>query len=348
MEPESYADTAATPVTDEIVTVLYRGMLGREPDRDGLAHWSALIEGGADMTTLYHAILASDEYRSRQQRLKDVAGIKRKTAAWAQANLHRPLRIVDVGAQKLEDEDDIYSGIAAYAIPHTLIGFEPLQHRIDEARSSAGMAGHTFLPYFIGDGGSHTFHINQPDATSSLLPFNQPLTDQLIDLSCLRTDRTEDVVTTTLDAALDDGTPVDFLKLDIQGCELKALQAAPQVLQRTSMIHCEVSFAEIYQGQPLFSELELFMRQSGFIFIDFSHLCRYAYHGKYSVYRDRLGWGDALFLKDTDNMPPHNLLVQALCMLFVYNKLSLAQSLAQRYDLLTGSSFATLLLTDQP
>lgn len=343
METDNRLNTCDNAQVEEIVNALYRGLLGRNADKVGLAYWSNLLVTGVGMATLFDAIRTSDEYQSRQKIVEETRTIRQKVAAWSQLNLEHPLLIVDVGAQKLDDEEDIYSGIVTDAVPHKIIGFEPLQHRMEEASIHQSAQNTTFLPFFIGDGGSYTFHINRPDATSSLLPFNTPLISGLVGLSDLHTEKTEKVETKTLDEALKDEKTIDFLKLDIQGFELKALQSAPQVMQRTNVIHCEVSFAEIYQGQAFFSELELFMRQAGFMFVDFSHLCRYAYHGDYTNHRDRLGWGDAIFLRDTQNVSPKDLLAQSLIALFVYDKLSLAQSLAQRYDLCTGASFASLL-----
>ena len=343
METDNRLNTCDNAQVEEIVNALYRGLLGRNADKVGLAYWSNLLVTGVGMATLFDAIRTSDEYQSRQKIVEETRTIRQKVAAWSQLNLEHPLLIVDVGAQKLDDEEDIYSGIVTDAIPHKIIGFEPLQHRMEEARSSQCADNTVFLPFFIGDGGSYTFHINRPDATSSLLPFNTPLLSELVDLSGLYTERTEKVATKTLDEALKDEKTIDFLKLDIQGFELKALQSSPQVVQRTNVIHCEISFAELYQGQSFFSELELFMRQSGFTFIDFSHLCRYAYHGDHTTHRDRLGWGDAVFLRDMQDISPRALLAQSLVSLFVYDKPSLAQSLAKRYDLCTGASFASLL-----
>lgn len=328
---------------EEMVSALYRGLLGREPDKAGLDCWAGQLESGAEMTAVFDAIRTGDEYRERQAAAQKAAGIREAAAALAREHLEKPLLIVDVGAQKLDDEADVYSTIGACGVPHRIIGFEPLEHRMEEARTRQGDDHISFLPYFIGDGGSYTFYVNQPDATSSLLPLNETVTAELINLSHLRTERTEEVTTKTLDQALADEATVDFLKLDIQGFELKTLQSAPQVLRRTNVVHCEVFFAELYRGQPYFSELEQFMRQSGFIFVDFSCLCRYAYHGDHADSLDQLGWGDAVFLRDTQEMSPADLLAQSLIALFVYGKYSLAQSLAKRCVLPGGASFASLL-----
>ena len=52
--------------------------------------------------------------------------------------------------------------------------------------------------------------------------------------------------------------------VDLQGAELKALTGASRVLPKVKLIHAEVSFRPVYIGQPLFWEVNRFMRTHGF------------------------------------------------------------------------------------
>lgn len=334
-------------MSTEIITALYKGLLGRMPDPAGIGYWLGRLDSGADFSELLKAIMATEEYRGIRESSLGEGKIRERAAGWAKENLFQPIVIVDVGAQELEDEKHIYSEVVNCALPHRIIGFEPLQHRIDEAVLRKGNSNLTLMPFFIGDGGRYKFNINRPDSTSSLLPFNTPLTSELRELSHLFTERTEETGTVRLDDVLASEQSVDFLKMDIQGFEFKALQSSPETLAKTNVIHCEVSFMEIYEGQALFSELEILMRNAGFTFIDFTHLCRYACHGEHESHRDRLGWGDALFIKDACHTDARGLLVQALLAIFVYGKCSLAESLAKKYDLLTGGSFSSIFRQQQ-
>jgi len=322
----------SSPVAQQLVHGLYRALLGRAADADGLLHWSAaLADGRADLAALTQALAGSDEYRRRAARQDAYADLPARFAALAApAFAAAPLRIVDVGAQILADEQHVYAPLAAHGLACHVVGFEPLEDKLGELRQQDSGATAQLYPDFIGDGEVHTFHINQPDSTSSLLPFNRALTAQLVDLSHLRTLRTESVATRTLDAVLTDGVAVDFLKLDIQGFELPALRHASAVLARTNVVHCEVSFAEIYAGQGLFSEIEQLLRGQGFDFIDFHATCHYPYHGADQVSRDRLGWGDAIFYKRAQLIGERDLLAQAAIALLLYNKPSLAAALAAR------------------
>lgn len=89
----------------------------------------------------------------------------------------------------------------------------------------------------------------------------------------------------------------------------------------------------------MFSEIEQTLRELGFYFLDFSSLCRYPYHCQSDeISGDRLEWGDAVFFKKLELLEsPQDILAQALVAYFVYDKNSMAQFLAERYDLATGS-----------
>ncbi|GGC07095.1 FkbM family methyltransferase [Pseudoduganella buxea] len=341
MSEHSASQALPDPHT-ELVRGLYRGFLGREPDAPGLAHWAAKLQAGTAGSALLEAILASDEYRAIVTGERDGERVRACVAA-AAAPLLGPLSIVDIGAQELEGEQHVYAPLQAAGVPCQVTGFEPQEDKIAASLAKHPDGSLRLFPTFIGDGGRHTFHINNDDATSSLLPLNEALTHELVDLSHLRVARTVDVATSRLDDVLTDGATVDFLKLDIQGFELAALQHAPHVLQRTNVIHCEVSFMPIYAGQALFSDIEALLRAAGFAFMDFSSLCRYPYHGVAdSTSRDRLGWGDAVFFRVGAGLVPRDLLAQSLIALLVYGKPSYAEYLARQYDSAAGTALASL------
>ena len=52
--------------------------------------------------------------------------------------------------------------------------------------------------------------------------------------------------------------------MDIQGAELMALRGLGERLHEIGMVHTEVEFFEIYQGQPLFPEVKQFLNRQGF------------------------------------------------------------------------------------
>jgi FkbM family methyltransferase len=310
---------------EDYVRGLYHTTLGREPDPSGLAAFVALILETGDPTLVLEELLSSAEYVSRSAPPAfDDSQIR---ACLAHLN-GRAMTIVDIGAQMLGTETHAYQGLCRPDVPHRIIGFEPLADRVHEREADEAGGALTMLPYAIGDGKTHTLHVNNDDATSSIFPINTSLTSKFEHLHTLRIERTFPVATRTLDDSLNDDQ-IDFLKLDIQGAELMALQGAEKILSRTAVIHCEVEFAEIYRGQCLFPEVQNFLNDRGFSLIDIIVPHRYAYVNKSGVdSRDRLLWGDAVFFRDTNDAG--TLAAQALIASLVYQKASLAEHLLEQ------------------
>ncbi len=59
-------------------------------------------------------------------------------------------------------------------------------------------------------------------------------------------------------------TRLDFLWLDMQGAELAMMQSAPGLLSTVRVIHLEVSTVELYENNPLYSEVRLWLENQGF------------------------------------------------------------------------------------
>jgi FkbM family methyltransferase len=100
---------------------------------------------------------------------------------------------------------------------------------------------------------------------------------------------TIEVPVAVLDDSLADIRHIHLIKLDLQGFELEALKGAHEVLKRTDLIMTEVEFISLYEDQPLFSEVELFLRSHGF-----------GLHNLYNLWtrpEGQLSSGDALFTR---------------------------------------------------
>ena len=107
------------------------------------------------------------------------------------------------------------------------------------------------------------------------------------------------------------------------------LQGARRTMLNTSVIHCEVEFHPIYLGQPLFGDVDSFLRDQGFVLIDLLAPARYCYQvpsGRTS--RDRMIWSDAVYFRETDDA--ETLTVQSSIAASVYNKPTLAEHLMTR------------------
>jgi hypothetical protein len=86
---------------------------------------------------------------------------------------------------------------------------------------------------------------------------------------------------------------IDILKLDVQGSELSVLKGAAHLLGngKIGIVYAEIWFTAVYEAQPYFEDIALFLRQYQF-----------RTHGIYDVHFDFLHdarhlWADALFVR---------------------------------------------------
>lgn len=81
---------------------------------------------------------------------------------------------------------------------------------------------------------------------------------------------------------------IDILKLDLQGYELEALKGCERIFGRIKTITTEIEFVPLYEGQPLFGDIDVFLRNKGFKLSNLYEL--------YTYPDGQLTSGDALYL----------------------------------------------------
>ena len=123
------------------------------------------------------------------------------------------------------------------------------------------------------------FYINRDPFMSSVYPANQDYSDFYNDLKIydnlmsqiLEPVEVSKIQVSSLDEIIlkRELPSCDFLSIDVQGGELDVLKGANDSLINTSGVLLEVEFAEMYEGQPLFGEVDEFLKSNGFKFIRF-------------------------------------------------------------------------------
>jgi FkbM family methyltransferase len=209
------------------------------------------------------------------------------------------LDVLDIGAAL--GERPIYQNLVD-AGRAALFGFEPNPAECDKLNAHHG-APHQFFPHFVGDGQAATFHETNWSLTGSLYEPNTPLLQKFMNLAELTTPVAQHAVQTT---RLDDvpGLPnVDFLKMDIQGAELSVLQHASRMLSQVLIIQTEVELVKLYKGQPMFADVDTFLRQAGFQFHTFQSFGTRAFHPVLIDNNPNRGirqmlWSDAVYVRD--------------------------------------------------
>ena len=96
---------------------------------------------------------------------------------------------------------------------------------------------------------------------------------------------------------------IDFIKIDVQGHELPILKGSDEYLKNVIGMEVEVEFVEVYENQPLFFEVDYFIREKDFELYD---LKRYFWKNKHEIYskesKGQLIFGDALYFKKPEKL----------------------------------------------
>ena len=183
------------------------------------------------------------------------------------------------------------------------VGFEPDAEECSQLVQRA-KDGYSYFPVAVGrDSETRMFYVTQNPACSSLLVPNQVFLDRFMEcgpfFDVLETRRVETI-------ALDTFLPgegihqVDFIELDTQGTELDILQGAENFLSSSVLgVQVEVEFSAMYQEQPLFADVDIYLRRFNFMLFDLSRyrLRRRTYPCNMRT-RGQLLWGQAFYLKD--------------------------------------------------
>jgi FkbM family methyltransferase len=79
---------------------------------------------------------------------------------------------------------------------------------------------------------------------------------------------------------------LNFLNLDIQGVELRAIKSMEKYLCHIDYIYTEVNTEEVYKNCDLLKEIDIYLESFGFKRV-IQNIC------------SKVGWGDVLYIKNT-------------------------------------------------
>jgi FkbM family methyltransferase len=178
---------------------------------------------------------------------------------------HQPL-IIDGGAN-LGSVTDVLLG---YYPSATIHAFEPIPQLADALRAKYAHRPNVMIhaKALGAEPKTLTFHqLNNVDSSSFLTPsaIKKKYHGQKVAVSnelAVEQVRLDDVV---------DGN-IDILKLDLQGYEMEALKGAERSLPSTKLILIEVEFIPLYENQPLFGDIDVFLRERGFFLLNLYEL----------------------------------------------------------------------------
>jgi len=174
--------------------------------------------------------------------------------------------VIDVGANTGQ-----FASAARAIYPDALIySFEPVPNSFHtlEARFSADSLIQAFNVAISDNIGTGSMNLNHFSESSSLLnmadkhkeafPWTSPTMQIQVEFKTLDSFAAELSL-----------VPAVLLKIDVQGSEDRVLRGAERLLQQCEHVLVETSFSPLYEGEPLFDDIYVFLRSRGFIFKGF-------------------------------------------------------------------------------
>ena len=209
--------------------------------------------------------------------------------------------VLDIGAVQVGKSPQAYEALVSAGLAR-VVGFEPDEVGCQHLNEKYGPP-HRFFPHFIGDGTAATFYETNWGPTGSLFKPNAALLDKFQLLHEVMTLQKEHPVQTRRLDDIDELGDIDFVKIDVQGGELAAFRGGPRVLRDAVLVQTEVEFVPLYEGQPLFADLDTFLRGSGYQFHTFTATGTRCFkplvvNGDATTGLKQLLWSDAIYVKD--------------------------------------------------
>ena len=173
-----------------------------------------------------------------------------------------------------------------------------------------------FLPIALGNSEeARSLNLYRQRGCSSLLEANVELAEQFSRADYFLLDGVAQVQTIPLDIAcerygFDDAV---FIKLDVQGAELEILRSGHKLISEGLLVvRLEVEFIQQYRHQPLFSDIDSYLRSQGFHLMQFIDLSTWrrstkVQHpglkiGPVPYSRGQLVHGDAIYFRDPERI----------------------------------------------
>lgn len=187
--------------------------------------------------------------------------------------------IIDAGAREVE-RDPRWRPFPSERLE--FVGFEPDKDeaaRLNSIANKEGLRRHFVAAGLWGKSGTIEFEHNNIGGGSSFLPQNRKVTDRWKFENPRETSFARDIffpvrrepmaVINLTDWAKEAKIGgIDFLKLNVQGGEEEILLGAGSLLDGVLGILVEVAFVESYCDRPMFADIDVLLRERGFVFFD--------------------------------------------------------------------------------
>ena len=178
-------------------------------------------------------------------------------------DLQEKIQIMDVGAAAIA-ETPVYKKLIEIGLGK-LNAFEGDQRQLKKLKEEYGDNIALFTD-FLFDGTIQNLYLANPNSgmTSLLQPKEKAVNFFNGFDRFSKIEKVETVKTKKLND-INNLPKIDFVKMDIQGSELTVLKNGLDKIKDSLAIQIEVSFICLYENQPSFGEIDLWMRSNGFV-----------------------------------------------------------------------------------
>jgi FkbM family methyltransferase len=169
--------------------------------------------------------------------------------------------VLDIGAHT-----GVWAKTVQYLFPNmTVFSFEPISSSFKRLQERMrGINKHKAFNIALGEqSGEYDFYLNDFIAASSFYPVSQSQ-EKVFPYSAnskkirVRVERLDDFLSEyNLEEEL-------FIKVDVQGYEDKVISGGEKIFRGAKILLIEVSFEELYEGQPLFEDIFFQLVDMGF------------------------------------------------------------------------------------
>jgi len=177
-----------------------------------------------------------------------------------------PMTCLDIGARGGFKDDLLPLAFAVHAVGVEPDAEECARLNAAAARDPGPWASQRYLATALAEhAGMQPLHLTRRRGTSSMLEADEAQAGRFRRGHYYAVDATLELACEPLDAALARyGVPAPaFLKIDIEGMELPVLRGAPATMAGLLGLRVEATFLAVRRGQPLFHEMEAFLRGHG-------------------------------------------------------------------------------------
>ena len=257
-----------------------------------------------------------------------------------QLKLNLVFKIIEVGAQKINNHNEPFYDLIENFPGSKLIGFEPDETTCEKLNLVA-KEGFKYFPFALGKANEkRKFYITNHSMCSSLYEPNEDLIRLYNNFNVAYLKKEGEIETITLDHFIEKNNfgNIDFIKIDVQGAELDVFQGSTKVLKDVLKIVCEVEFIEHYKKQPLFGDICQFLKEYNFMFNKFLGLSGRAIkplmvNGDPNIPSQHI-WSDAVFIHNIQKIKDlsDEQLIKLSLLSCVYNSLDLTYHCLSVYD----------------